>query len=108
MSIFRKTVKPMAQLQLSDMGTASKAGLMEHIMKAIGSIIKPMGKAYFGMRKEICIEEILKMIWQMATVNTRILTAQNIRESLLMISKKVMGKKNGMMEPSTLELTKMV
>ena len=82
MSIFRKTVKLMAQLQLSDMGTVFKAGLMEHITKAIGCIIKLMGKAYSGMRKEICIEESLKMIWQMAMGNTRILTAQNTKGSL--------------------------
>ena len=82
MNIFHKTVKPMVQLQSWDMDMVSKVGLMGHITKAIGYIIKLMGKAYFGMPKEICIEESLKMIWPMAMVNTRISMAHNIKESL--------------------------
>jgi len=64
------------------MDMVSKAGLMEHIMKGNGNIIKLMVKEYSGTQKGICIEGNLKMIWLMVMGNTRILTAQNTRVSL--------------------------
>jgi len=64
------------------MDMVSKAGLMEHIMKDNGNIIKLMVKEYSGTQKEICIEGSLKMIWLMVMGNTHILTAQNTRVSL--------------------------
>jgi hypothetical protein len=72
-------------------------GLMEHIMKASGVLIKLKDKVLSGMRKEIFIEESLGMIWRMVMVNILILMGQNIMENLRMMFKKVMEKKNGLM-----------
>ena len=72
-------------------------GLMEHIMKVIGTITKQKVREHFGMLKEISIEESSRMIWQMATESTYISMVQNIKENSEMIYKKDKEKKNGLM-----------
>jgi len=83
-------------------------GLMEHIMKASGVLIKLKDKVLSGMRKEIFIEESLGMIWQMGMANILILMDQNIMENLKMMFKKAMEKKNGLMVLNMLDLRKVV
>jgi len=83
-------------------------GLMEHIMKASGVLIKLKDKVLSGMRKEIFIEESLGMIWQMGMANILILMDQNIMENLKMMFKKAMEKKNGLMVLNMLDLIKVV
>ena len=72
-------------------------GLMEHIMKVIGTITKQKVREHFGMLKEISIEENLRMIWPMAMVSTYISMVQNIKVNSEMIYKKDKEKKNGLM-----------
>lgn len=81
-------------------------GLMEHIMKASGVLIRRKDRVLSGMQKEIFIEESLGMIWPMAMVNILILMGQNIMENLRMMFKKAMEKKNGLMVPNMLDLIK--
>ena len=81
-------------------------GLMEHIMKANGVLIRLKDRVLSGMQKEIFIEGNLGMIWLMAMVNILILMDQNIMESLRMMFKKAMEKKNGLMVPNMLDLIK--
>jgi len=83
-------------------------GLMEHIMKASGVLIKLKDKVLSGMRKEIFIEESLGMIWRMGMANILILMDQNIMENLKMMFKKAMEKKNGLMVLNMLDLIKVV
>lgn len=83
-------------------------GLMEHIMKASGVLIKLKDKALSGMRKEIFIEESLGMIWRMGMANILILMGQNIMVNLKMMFKKAMEKKNGLMVLNMLDLIKVV
>jgi len=83
-------------------------GLMEHIMKASGVLIKLKDKVLSGMRKEIFIEESLGMIWQMGMANILILMDQNIMENLKMMFKKAMEKKNGFKMLNMLDLIKVV
>lgn len=83
-------------------------GLMEHIMKANGVLIKLKDKVLSGMRKEIFIEESLGMIWRMGMANILILMGQNIMENLKMMFKKAMEKKNGLMVLNMLDLIKVV
>jgi hypothetical protein len=84
----------------------SSIGLMEHIMKASGVLIKLKDKVLSGMLKEIFIEESLGMIWLMAMANILILMGQSIMENLKMMFKKAMEKKNGLMELNMLDLIK--
>ena len=83
-------------------------GLMEHIMKASGVLIKLKDKVLSGMRKEIFIEESLGMIWRMGMANILTLMGQNIMENLRMMFKKAMEKKNGLMVLNMLDLIKVV
>jgi hypothetical protein len=72
-------------------------GLMEHITKVIGIIIKQKGKELSGMQKAMFIGVNLKMIWQMVMENILTLTVQNIKVNLETTFRKVMVKKNGLM-----------
>jgi hypothetical protein len=72
-------------------------GLMEHITKVIGIIIKQKDKELSGMQKAMFIGVNLKMIWQMVTENILTLTVQNIKVNLETTFRKVMVKKNGLM-----------
>ena len=81
-------------------------GLMELIMKASGVLIRLRDRVLSGMQKEIFIEASLGMIWPMAMGNILILMDQNIMESLRMMFKKAMEKKNGLMVPNMLDLIK--
>jgi len=64
-------------------------------MKVNGVIIKLKAREYFGMLKEMSIWECSKMTWLMDLVSTLILMDLNTEESLEMISKKAMEKRNG-------------
>jgi hypothetical protein len=72
-------------------------GLMEHITKVIGIIIKQKDKELSGMQKAMFIGVNLKMIWQMVMENILTLTVQNIKVNLETTFRKVMVKKNGLM-----------
>lgn len=73
----------------------SSIGLMEHITKANGHLIKQRVKALFGMLRAMSTEGNSKMIWQMDMAITLISTGQNIRASLRTTSKRVTEKKSG-------------
>ena len=75
----------------------SNIGLMEHIMKANGILIKLKEMVHSGMLKEMCIKESLRMIWLMAMVNILISMEASIKVNSGMMFKKVMEKKNGLM-----------
>ena len=88
--------------QLSDTDTVYNTGLMVPIMKDNGLITKLKVQVLSRTQRAMFIVVNLKTIWLMDTVSIRILMAQNIRENLEMMSKKVMVKKNGSMELNTL------
>jgi hypothetical protein len=83
-------------------------GLMVPITRATGSWTKLKAKVRFGTLKETFIEVNLKMIWPTAMENTLILMVLNTRENFMMTYKKVTVKKNGLMELSILDPTRMV
>ena len=83
-------------------------GLMELIMKETGSWIKQKGKEHFGMLRVIFIEVNLKTTWLTGTENILISMDLSIKENFMMMFKKVMGKKNGLMELNILEAIRMV
>ena len=82
------------------MAMVSNIGLMEHIMKANGFLIKLKEMVHFGMLKEMFIKESLRMIWLMAMVNILISTEASIKVNSGMMFKKAMEKKNGLMVPN--------
>ena len=88
--------------QLSDTDTVYNTGLMVLIMKDNGLITKLKVQVLSGTQRAMFIVVNSKTIWLMDTVSIRILMAQNIRENLKMMCKKVMVKKNGSMELNTL------
>jgi hypothetical protein len=59
------------------------------------------------MRKVMFIEENLKMIWRMVMENIHILMDLNTKENSKTMSKKDMGKRNGLMELNMLVPIKM-
>ena len=69
-------------------------------MKASGSLILLKVMALFGMLKEIFTLEILRMIWRMDMGSIYIQMGLSMLVSLKMMCKKVMEKKNGLMEPN--------
>ena len=69
-------------------------------MKASGSLILLKVMALFGMLKEIFTLEILRMIWQMDMGSIYIQMGLSMLVSLKTMCKKVMEKKNGLMEPN--------
>lgn len=83
-------------------------GLMELIMKETGYLIKLKDKELFGMLKVMFIEVNSKTIWLMDMENILTSMVPNIKENLEMMYKKDMVRKSGLMEPNTLEATKMV
>jgi predicted membrane channel-forming protein YqfA (hemolysin III family) len=82
------------------MAMGCSIGLMEHIMKASGSLILLKVMALFGMLKEIFTLEILRMIWRMDMGSIYIQMGLSMLVSLKTMCKKVMEKKNGLMEPN--------
>ena len=90
------------------MAMVYNTGLTVLITKDSGSSIKLKVKVSSGTLKEMFIEVNLEMTWPMAMVSTHISMDLNIKESLEMTYKKAMVKKNGLMEPSTLDHIKMV
>ena len=75
-------------------------GQMAHIMKDNGPTTKLKAMEHFGTQKETCTEVISKMTWQMDMVTIHILTEADIEVNSEMMCKKVMEKKNGLMEPN--------
>ena len=69
-------------------------------MKASGSLILLKVMALFGMLKEIFTLEILIMIWRMDMGSIYIQMGLSMLVSLKTMCKKVMEKKNGLMEPN--------
>ncbi len=69
-------------------------------MKASGSLILLKVMALFGMLKEIFTLEILRMIWRMDMGSIYIQMGLSMLVSLKTMCKKVMEKKNGLMEPN--------
>jgi hypothetical protein len=59
------------------------------------------------MQKVMFIEENLKMIWRMVMENIHILMDLNTKENSKTMSKKDMGKRNGLMELNMLVPIKM-
>ena len=73
-------------------------GLMEHITKDSGISIKLKDKELFGTLRGMFTEENSEMIWPMDTVNTPTSMEANIKVSLKTMFKRVMERKNGLME----------
>jgi len=69
-------------------------------MKACGSLILLKVMELFGMLKVIFTLENLRTIWQMDTVSIYIQMGLSMLVSLKTMCKKVMEKKNGLMEPN--------
>ena len=88
------------------MGMVSNIGLMVRIMKVIGTIIKQKDKVLSGMLKVMYTEVNSKMIWLMDMESILISMGPNTKANSETMFKKAMVKKNGLMGPSTLEVTK--
>jgi hypothetical protein len=91
----------------SDTDMVYNTGQTEHITKETGFLTKLKDKEHFGTLRVMFTEVNSKMIWPTGTENTLISTDPNIKVSLETMYKKDMEKKNGLMELSTLEATKM-
>jgi hypothetical protein len=70
-------------------------GLMGHIMKANGYIIRLKVRAHFGTLRVTFTEVSSKTIWRMATASTLTSMGPSIRVSSKKMSKKVTARKNG-------------
>ena len=78
----------------------SKSGQMELNTRVNGRTIKQKEKALFGMLKEMCTMESLKMIRLTGMEFTRMLTGRGMKGIGRMTCKKDMDKKFGVMELS--------
>mgnify|MGYP004110524867 CR=1 FL=1 len=85
------------------MDTESKNGLMEQYMKESGLTTKLKEKEHFGMLKETFTQDNSKLIKLMALVFIHMLMVQDMKETGLMMSKRVKARKLGSMVPNMSE-----
>ena len=84
----------------------SNCGLMVQNMKDIGMIIKLKERVLFGMRREMCTKGTSLMTKLTAMECTRMSMEVSTKVTGRMICKRDMEVKCGVMELSTLEITK--
>ena len=89
------------------MGRAFRRGLMAHAIKVVGSTIKRMEEALFGMCTATNTKENGKMTRPMDMEFTRMLTAQNTRETGPTISNTGGVSSSGQMVVNTKEFIKL-